>query len=109
MTRPLLIALVLIVYIVYVGFKHKEIWKKLSLLQIIGVFFTFAGVVSISGIILYYGSRYITSAVSSNIMDFAIKFVLIIIVIAAAGLIFSSIAGKITNGVISIERRHKKN
>lgn len=109
MTRPLFIALILLIYMVYVAFKYKDTWKKLSLWQTAGVFLTFVGVVSISAVILFYGSRYITLAISSDMIVFIIQFFAIIIVIGAAGITFAAIAGKITNGIIPIERsRHEK-
>ncbi|MFD1361551.1 hypothetical protein [Lentibacillus salinarum] len=108
MTRPLLITLILVAYIIYVSFKYKETWKKLTLWQIAGVFVTFVGVASISAIILFYGSRYITSAVPGDIMVFIIQFLAVIIVIAAAAISFALLASKITNGVIPIERRGQK-
>ncbi|HLS08067.1 hypothetical protein [Lentibacillus sp.] len=109
MTRPLLIALVLIGYMIYVAFKHKETWKRLSIMQIAGVFVTFVGIVSVSAFILYYGTRYITSAIPGEITGFVIQFFAIIIIIAAAAIGFAAIASKITNGIIPIQRRnHEK-
>lgn len=108
MTRTLLITLVLVAYIIYVAFKHKNTWKKLSLLQITGVFFTFLGVVSISGIILFYGNRYVATVISGDIISFLIKFFAIIILIAIAGITFAAIASKITNDIIPSERRDQK-
>lgn len=108
MTRPLLIALVLIGYMIYVAFKHKETWKELSMAQIGGVFITFVGIVSVSAVILFYGSRSITSAISGEITAFVVQFLAIIIIIAVAGISFAVIAGKITNGIIPIQRKHQK-
>ncbi|WP_010530344.1 hypothetical protein [Lentibacillus jeotgali] len=108
MTRPLLIALVLIAYMIYVAFKHKETWRKLSIPQIIGVFITFVGVVSVSAVILYYGSRYITSAIPGEMIAFIVQFLAIIIIIAIAGVGFAGIASKMTNGIIPIQRKNQK-
>lgn len=108
MTRPLLITLVLIAYMIYVAFKHKETWKKLTILQMAGVFATFVGIISVAAVILYYGSRYITSIISGDIFAFIVQFPAIIIIIAAAGIGFAVVASKITNGVIPIQRKNSK-
>lgn len=105
MTRPLLITIILIAYIIYVGFKHKETWKKLSIMQIGGVLVTFVGIISISGVILFYGSRFITDAIAGDIIGFIIQFLGTVVIIVAAAVSFAAIAGKITNGVIPITRR----
>ncbi|GGK04788.1 hypothetical protein GCM10007063_28910 [Lentibacillus kapialis] len=108
MTRPLLIALVLIAYMIYVAFKHKETWKQLSIPQITGVLITFIGIVSASAVILFYGSRYITSVFSGQITAFVVQFLVIIVIIAVAGIGFAVIAGNITNGIIPILKKNQK-
>ncbi|QKY68867.1 hypothetical protein [Lentibacillus sp. CBA3610] len=106
MTQSLFIILLFIAYIIYVAFKYKKTWKKLSITQIAGVFVTFAAIAGIAGIVLFYGiNHFVEPVVSGYILSFIIKFFAIIVIITIAGLAFASIASKITNGIIPNEWR----
>ncbi|GAB4072217.1 hypothetical protein GCM10028778_01840 [Barrientosiimonas marina] len=105
MTRIIFVSLVVIVYLIYAAFKYKDTWKKLRLGQLAGTVLTFIVIISIAGVTLFYGSRYITAAVSSSIGAFIIQFFAVMIIIAAAGLIFMAIVSKITNGIIPLQRQ----
>ncbi|WP_164669245.1 hypothetical protein [Virgibacillus doumboii] len=108
MIRIVLVGLVLVIYMIYIGFKHKETWQQLSFSQVLGVVLTFVGVIGAGCFVLFYGVRYlddlIASDVFSGIVQYFIAFVLLIICVV----IYNKIVGKITNGVLPFKRKTKK-
>ncbi|MBP1948682.1 hypothetical protein [Virgibacillus litoralis] len=107
MNRVVLIAIVLIIYMVYITIKHKETMKKLSFPQQLGVAISFLGVVGIGCYILFNSVRYFDAAVSNDIFSMIIQFIIALVVLVVSVLTFSAIAYKITNGILPIQRKRK--
>ncbi|SDQ66252.1 hypothetical protein [Virgibacillus salinus] len=107
MNRVVLIAVVLIVYMVYITIKHKETVKKLSFPQQLGVAISFLGVVGIGCYILFNSVRYFDAAVSNDIFSMIIQFIIALVVLVVSVLTFSAIAYKITSGILPIQRKRK--
>ncbi len=76
MNRAVIIAIILAGYIVYVAFKHKETWRKLAPIQLVGVLLSFIGVTGTGAAILFYGVRYLISFTGNEIIRFVIQFFL---------------------------------
>ncbi len=107
MNRVVLIAIVLVIYMVYITIKHRETVKKLSFPQQLGVAISFLGVVGIGCYILFNSVRYFDAAVSNDILGMIIQFIIALVVLVVSVLTFSAIAYKITNGILPIERKRK--
>ncbi|MFD1039072.1 hypothetical protein ACFQ3N_11825 [Virgibacillus byunsanensis] len=105
MDRWIIIGIVLVGYILYSAIKQKETWKKLSVMQNIGVLVTFVGVISAGGYILFYGVRFLIGFTSNEIISIIIQFITAIIVVIFCMLVFSSLVSKITNGLLPKKRK----
>ncbi|WP_188454603.1 hypothetical protein [Virgibacillus oceani] len=108
MNRAILIGIILFAYIIYIAFKHKEIWKKLTFMQTLGVLLTFIFVTGIGGTILFYGVRFLISFTSNEVLSIVIQFFTAIIVVIFGVLLFNTIVSSITNGILPIKRTPRR-
>lgn len=53
MIRIVLVGLVLIFYMMYIGYKHRETWQQLTFAQVLGVILTFIGVAGAGCLVLF--------------------------------------------------------
>ncbi|MTW87701.1 hypothetical protein F3157_18965 [Virgibacillus dakarensis] len=104
MNRAVMMVIVLLVYVIYAAFKHKEVWRKLTLKQIIGVLLTFLIMMGIGGTFLYYSSRLLMDTIPNEIVSILMQFISAIIVIIFGVVVFNIIVSKITNGVLPVKR-----
>ncbi|WP_099157868.1 hypothetical protein [Virgibacillus ndiopensis] len=108
MNRAILIGIILVAYLIYVAFKHKEVWKKLTIMQTLGVLLTFILVTGIGGTILYYGVRFLIGFTSNEVVSIVIQFFTAIIVVIFGVVIFNNIVSNITNGILPIKRTPRR-
>ncbi|GGB53728.1 hypothetical protein GCM10011409_34210 [Lentibacillus populi] len=104
MNRAVMMVIVLLAYVIYAAFKHKEVWRKLTLKQIIGVLLTCLIMMGIGGTFLYYSSRLLMDTIPNEIVSILMQFISAIIVIIFGVVVFNIIVSKITNGVLPVKR-----
>lgn len=107
MDRPLVIGLILVVYVIYIAIKQKETWKRLSPVQIAGVFLTFLAVIGIGGFILYYGVRFLIAFTESEVLSIIIQFVAAIVIVVVGMVAYNKIVYQLTNGILPIQRKRR--
>ncbi|MGY0692153.1 hypothetical protein ACW2QC_05075 [Virgibacillus sp. FSP13] len=107
MNRAVMMIIILIIYVIYAAFKHREVWKKLSIKQIIGVLVTFILIMGIGSLVLYYFSRFLMDIIPNDIVSIAMQFISALIIVIFGVVVFNIYASRITNGVLPIKRPSK--
>ncbi|WP_077325691.1 hypothetical protein [Virgibacillus siamensis] len=104
MDRITFIIAVLAVYMLYMAFKHRNTFKKLSVAQNIGVLLTFLAAIAIFGSMFYYGVNYFAELSSSWVVDLIIQIVFAFFIMIGGVVAFSAVVYKITNGLLPVPR-----
>ncbi|WP_106497830.1 hypothetical protein [Lentibacillus sp. Marseille-P4043] len=107
MNRAIMMIIILIIYVIYAAFKHREVWKKLSAKQIMGVLLTFIIIMGIGSMVLYYFSRFLMDIIQNDIVSIAMQFLSALFIVIFGVIIFNIYVSRITNGILPIKRPSK--
>jgi hypothetical protein len=107
MNRAVMMAIILLVYVIYIAFKHKEVWKKLSAKQIFGVLVIFILFMGVGGTLLYYISRTLMDLIPNDIVSIILQFISAIVIVIFGVVFFNIYASRITNGILPINKNNK--
>lgn len=104
MQRTLMMLLILIVYAAYAAIKHRSVWKKLTIMQMMNVLLTFIVMIAIGTAVLYFGVRTMREATSNEMLSIAVQFIYAIIIVGFGVLFFNIIISRITNNVLPVQK-----
>ncbi|WP_174613055.1 hypothetical protein [Virgibacillus ihumii] len=107
MDRMTFIIAVLLVYMIYISFKHRETFRKLSLLQNIGVLITFLASIAIFGSLFYFGVNYLSDLSPGWFVGLVVKIVYAFFVMISGVIAFSAVAYKISDGLLPVKRNQE--
>ncbi|MEN1967095.1 hypothetical protein WMZ97_03355 [Lentibacillus sp. N15] len=107
MSRTAMMLLILIIYTVYAAWKHRTVWRRLTVIQTFKVVITFIIMCAIGGTFLYLSSRTLTDVVPNEMISIIIEFIVAIIMIGFGVVIFNIIVSRITNGILPVNQTSK--
>lgn len=107
MDRMTFIIAVLLVYMLYIAFKHRETFKKLSIMQNLGVLLTFLVAIVVFGSMFYYGVTYLSELSSGWFFDLIVKIVYAFFVMIAGVIAFSAVVYKISGGLLPVQKKRE--
>ena len=96
----ILMTILFIVITIYSILKNRKIIKKLTKLQILGVFLAYLTTIFLMFICIYYGGNWIGGNLSNQFVRALIQIVVIILTLSIFGSILENTLKKITNGVL---------
>lgn len=79
---------------------NRDLLRKLSVVQIFGVGFSYVATVVLAGLVIYYGGNWLAGFFSNGIIKFIIQMTVIIVVLYTLVGILNRILAKITNGML---------
>ncbi|GAA0613949.1 hypothetical protein GCM10009001_33980 [Virgibacillus siamensis] len=107
MDRMTFIIAVLLIYMIYITYKHRDTFRKLSFLQNMGVLITFLVAIAIFGSLFYFGVNYLSDLSSSWFVDVIVKVVYAFFVMISGVIAFSAVVYKISNGLLPVQRNRQ--
>lgn len=107
MERTAMMLLILVIYTVYAAIKHRTVWKKLTIKQIISVILTYIVMGAIGAAVLYFGIYTMREATSNEILGLAVQFVYAVIIVGFGVLFFNIVVSRITNNILPVRNETK--
>ncbi|MEO2076584.1 MAG: hypothetical protein ABGX20_14540 [Bacillus sp. (in: firmicutes)] len=98
--KDILMNLFFFVVCIYVVMRNKMVFKKLTIPQLLGVVFSYMGVICIGFICIYYGGNWISGYLKTNIIRTVVELLVIVTSLTVCQMILKKLLLKITKGAV---------
>ncbi|MDQ0216650.1 NhaP-type Na+/H+ or K+/H+ antiporter [Oikeobacillus pervagus] len=85
--------------VIYFTNKYRDVLAKMTAIQKIGIFISYAITTLISAAFIYYGGRLLTAPFQNGLLIFIIRFAVVIVVLRPLIITLNWVLQKITNGI----------
>lgn len=94
-----IIMIICLIQAVFLLFKNRSLFKKLSLIQFVGVSFTYVTAVFIAFVCIYIGGNWIAEQISIKFLSVGVFIMIILVTMSSIRYLLSKILFKMTNGL----------